>query len=242
MEFKHFTPIADIKSSVTPSFPANAGTVDYNNLQKNLPKFEELSVQLGLNNIKGQIMKNTMNAGTVSKMTPMTAGQSANFRNPFPVFSNLTILGDYYYDNTLGKANKFDTIILDAVIMEVSGENNIITTDIQGRQGTVLEYVGSKAQVIRVTGTILTRQPGIYPRDAVDNLVNALESNKSLDVQSWWLEMFGIKNIIIKDYSLKQEEGSQEYQRFEFSAWSDLPVELKRSKNNLYNVSSSLIA
>ena len=114
--------------------------------------------------------------------------------------------------------------------MEVSRDNNVVTTDIQGRDNSVIEYISKKSWRINVKGRILSQERDVYPRRAVDNLITALDANRSLRVTSWYLNMCGIYNIVIMKKSFPQEEGSQEYQRFEFDAIADSPVNLYLKK------------
>lgn len=145
----------------------------------------------------------------------------------FPIFSNLIIKGSSYTDNSGNVIGKFNDIRLDVILMEIKNENNIIVTDIQGRNGSIIEYASSKSWEITFTGRILAKDPGIYPTEDVKNLIIALNTNRALQVDSWFLQMAQIYNIFIKNKNFPQEEGSQEYQKFEFTAISDAPVILK---------------
>lgn len=217
--------------SVKGIIPNFTGNVDVFNPKKNLAHFQEVATQLGLNTLKGIIAKNTLKFF----QKPLPPGISGNrvlghSVFGFPVFSNLLISGDSYQDNNRNTIGSFSDIRLDVVIMEMERENNLVTTDVQGRNGTIIEFIGSKSVNIHVTGRILAEQPGIYPDAEVRKLATALYSNKALRVDSWFLAMRGIYHIVIKKDSIKQEEGSQEYQKFEFDALADQPLILKIKK------------
>lgn len=238
MEFKHFAPFPASELSVkgiTPNFPLGAGQIDFTSIKKNQAHFEEVAVQVGLGALKGAILKNTFkffqpkqSTGIIDVMPEI--GRSAF---GFPIFSNLIIKGDTYQSNNGITIGSFNDIRLDVVIMEMDRENNLVTEDIQGRNGTVIEYISSKSVNIHITGRILANSPGIYPRTAVEELSRALYSNKSLRVNSWFLAMRGIYNIVVKKDSIKQEEGGQEFQVFEFDALSDMPVILRLKGTNI---------
>jgi hypothetical protein len=245
-EFKHFAPITNTKGSYV--FPLGVSQVDFNNLRKNIPHFQELAVSAGLGLAKGAILKNTfkffqpndivtrknlrfptdLSATMIGKDAPLVkVGDSALGT---PVFSNLQIKGGSYKDNFGNTIGVYDDIRIDAVILEVTNDNNLVTEDLQGRNGTIIEYISSKSYMINCKGRILSPSRNTYPYTDVKNLAIALDSNKSLQVTSWFLNMFGIYNIVIKNKHLPQEEGVSEWQRFEFDAIADKPVILKLKK------------
>lgn len=221
--------------------PNFGGSVDFQNPKKNIPQLEELAGQLGLAAIKGVITKNTLqffqpDQNAINKQVQFAEqlGDSMPIVGystfGFPVFSNLLIAGDSYQDNDGKTIGQFKDIRLDVVLMETEREKNIVKTDIRGQDGTVIEYISAKSAKVKVLCRILAQTPGVYPIDDVTNLVRALSSNKALRVTSWFLAMRGIYNIVVEKDSIKQAEGEQEFQRFEFDAIADRPIILKLSK------------
>lgn len=203
-----------------------------------LPTFQSLASDAGkqLANAKVFLTPSPSNASQFLKPQPQFKPGSGETMPVlgynvfgFPIFSNLVISGGNYKDNSGNVIGQFNDIRLDVVLMEIMNENNLITTDIQGRDGTIIEYASSKSWTINVTGRILAKTPGVYPIDDVKNLIIALSSNRALRVNSWFLQMAKIYNIFIKSKNFPQEEGSQEYQKFEFTAIADKPVVLKLS-------------
>jgi len=241
-KFQTFNPLG----TVTPK-PLSQLTsgIDVFSPLKNIPHLEEVAITAGMGLLKGAIIKNTIgliasaepalkrgfkfDAPTgPTKAQPMSIVGTSVFG--MPVFSNLQIKGGEYRDNAGNIIGQFQDIRIDACIMEVNEENNIITTDIQGKNGTVIEYVSSKASVINIKGRIMTDLASAFPYDDVQNLAIALKTNKSLQIESWFLNLFGIYNIMPKKKYYSQVEGSQEYQKFEFDAIADTPVILKLKK------------
>jgi len=118
------------------------------------------------------------------------------------------------------------------VLFTVNQKKNIISTAVQGRNGTVKEYISDGDFSINVKG-VLVGDNGKYPRlgfestskggvVSVDYLITALKSNKALKVNSWFLtQIFGINEIVITDYNFPQNEGEYSVQPFEFNAISD---------------------
>ncbi len=68
------------------------------------------------------------------------------------VYSNLIFdAGSYEKD---GKTTNFNSIQLDTVLINISQSKNIVTTALQGRNGTVKEYISDGDYVIQVSGMI----------------------------------------------------------------------------------------
>lgn len=242
--FQHFQPLPNAKGTSS-VFPLGAGQIDYTDIKKNIPHFEELAVSVGLGVMKGAILKNTfqffkaaqagvkqkpqfpddLSSTFIVKDAPLKSVGSSIFGTP--VYSNLQIKGGSYQDNAGNTIGTFPDIRIDAVIMEINNDNNIVTTDIQGRPNTIIEYIGNKSYNISCTGRILSPARNTYPYNDVKDLITALSSNKSLQVSSWFLNMAGIYNIVIKGKAFPQEEGSMEWQKFSFEAMADTPVILK---------------
>lgn len=164
--------------------------------------------------------------------TPSTQGsdyninQNTNIDNPVsfsslgtPVFSNLQFLADEYTD-VYDKTTSFKTITFDAVIMTVNQQKNIVTTQIQGRDGTVKEEIGMGDYTITING-IITGKNGHYPIDEVREFKKMLNANKALKVVSTYLQNLDVTNVVIKDYEFAQEMGGYSYQRFSINALSD---------------------
>jgi hypothetical protein len=106
--------------------------------------------------------------------------------------------------------------------MTVNQSKNIVTTQIQGRNGTVKEYIGMGDYGIIINGIITTKNGnGHYPIDEVRDLKLMLNANKPIKVASTYLQNLDIKTIVIKDYEFAQETGGYSYQKFSITAMSD---------------------
>lgn len=146
-----------------------------------------------------------------------------------PVFANITFKGTSYVDvvNGVEKTVTFPDLVFETVIMTVGQSKNIITTEIQGRNGTVKEYIGMSDYQVTING-ILTVQNGngVNPIEQLRNLKLMLNANKTLEVACTYLQTLDITNIVVKDYELPQEYGGYSYQKFSISALSDYPKEV----------------
>lgn len=115
---------------------------------------------------------------------------------------------------------------VDTVLMDVKQAKNIVRTTVNGRDGQIKQYLGEDDFEISVKGVICGPN-GQYPFDKVKNLVNFFRYNQSLGIVSKYLnEMFDINEVVVKEYFFEQPEGSQFYQKFEATFWSEKPVEI----------------
>lgn len=144
-----------------------------------------------------------------------------------PVFSDLSVQGDTYYDD-MGRAVTFPDIDEMSALFVVTQKKIIKRTAINNRPGRIKEYINrddfeiSCAMVIR--GTNLN-----YPDTLVANIIRMLNSDQSLRVNSWYLNNLGIFDIVIDGYSMPQTTGNIGQQIISFTAWSDTPLILQFS-------------
>lgn len=144
-----------------------------------------------------------------------------------PVYANISFKGGSYTDVN-GNIYNFPTITFDTVILTVSQHKNIVTTEIQGRPGTVKEYIGLGDYQIGIK-LIITGANGTYPRDQVSALRQMLIAPLSIEVTSWYLQMLGISYLTISSFDIDQAVGGYSYQAVSISAFSDSPVEFSIS-------------
>lgn len=166
-----------------------------------------------------------------------------------PVYSDLTLLGVEYTDNITGKVVQLQNdryrsgnnqpvagnntgigtafyMNIETVLITVSQAANIVKTKIQGRNGTVKEYIGLDDAAITING-VITGKNGVYPFEEVERLRRWLQAPVSKGIVARWLGNLGIENLVIDSFDIPQTEGGYSYQMFSISASSDLPVELK---------------
>lgn len=127
-------------------------------------------------------------------------------------------------------------LVIPSVIIEVTQSKNIITTAIQGRNGTVKEFVSDGDFAITLTGVIIGRNEdgevkdigNIYPDDDVKKLITICKVPDALTLTSTFLnDVFGINQIVITDYNIPQREATRNMQPFQISMLSDVPIDLE---------------
>ncbi len=117
-------------------------------------------------------------------------------------------------------------IQLIASVVEVSQSKIIERTTVRGRNGTVKEYWSMDDYSVRIRGALIDPRPDYYPKDVVDTLQLLLAEPESLKVVSRFLQLFGIYEITVSNYTFLPIEGKTNVQFFDIQAYSDEPEEL----------------
>lgn len=146
-----------------------------------------------------------------------------------PVFSDLTLKGAFYTDND-GNRIQFDDVYFDTVIITISQEKRIISTDIQGRDSSINEYIGLSDYQVTVN-CVLPFNNGVYDRTVVGSLKQLLIAPISIKCVSWFLQIWDIDEVIIKGYDIPQIMGQYSQQPITLNARSNKSLELTQ-----YNV------
>jgi hypothetical protein len=143
-----------------------------------------------------------------------------------PVFADLTLKGGSYIDNITGNKVTFADVQFDAVLITVDFAARIVKTEIQGRNGTVKEYIGEDDAKISIQGVICGWN-GHYPNLEVNALNEWRKAPIAKAAVSTFLQNLGIQSLVVEDFSLPQIAGGYSYQTFTINCISDVPVELK---------------
>lgn len=142
-----------------------------------------------------------------------------------PIVTDVTLKGATY-TNQAGQKITFDDVVLQTVLVNVSQGKRIITTEIQGRDGTVKEYIGMDDYQVAING-IITGPNGHFPIDEVNALHQLCKAPIPIVVISRYLQNLDIFNLVIKDFAYDQEAGGYSKQNFSINAMSDVPIELQ---------------
>ena len=119
-----------------------------------------------------------------------------------------------------------DQVRVETVLCTVSRPTIIVKTQIQGRNGTVKEYISKDDFQVSING-IITGQNGQYPEAEALAVQRMAEAPVSIPVVSRFLNGMGIYNIVVTDYSMPQNAGGISRQDFSINAISDEPLELQ---------------
>ena len=113
-------------------------------------------------------------------------------------------------------------ITLPTTLCTVSQNKNIIQTEIEGRDGTIKEYIGQDDYNIEINGVLTAVYNGQSPLTDVVLLKRILDIKEPIDVTNGYLNRFGIFHLVIKDYTFNQEAGGYSKQDFSITAVSDV--------------------
>ena len=114
---------------------------------------------------------------------------------------------------------------------------NIVTTALQGRNGTIKEYIADEDFQITLeaaTDSYLGNEDKdirfAYPVEQITELVKLLQLPVELAVTSDFLKMFDISSVVVKEYGLTQETHMNR-QSIQIQLLSDKPYEIKLKNN-----------
>lgn len=145
-----------------------------------------------------------------------------------PVVMDLLFEGIVYKDFNNGQTLRTPNVRFETVLCTITQAKKIIKTEIQGRDGTVKEYIGLDDYQVNING-IIAGENRVYPKDKVLQLKAILDAPVAIPVVSDFLNNLGIFNIVVNDYSLPQEAGGISKQDFSINALSDTDVILQMS-------------
>ncbi len=117
-------------------------------------------------------------------------------------------------------------IVLETALGSISQDRNIIMTPVQGRNGTVKEYISDGDFQISITGKIVDKD-NKFPDDQVQDIANVFKAPNEIVIVNSFLYNFDIKNIVVKSYKIEQIEGADNVYNIVIEMVSDDAIELK---------------
>jgi hypothetical protein len=163
---------------------------------------------------------------TIPNLPDATQGDSPLYisKQGTPVFSDLDIEAGKYIDFD-GSIKSYPGIKIPTVLITARRGKNVVTTSMNGLDGTVKQHTSNKDWEINVKG-IITGANGKYPATDMSALRRILDSKASITVNSWYLSQLGVYMMTVIDEADPQVAGGYSQQVFEFTALSDKPVDL----------------
>lgn len=120
-----------------------------------------------------------------------------------------------------------DFVKFDSVIVTINQTRNIVTTPIQGRNGTVKEYISDGDFEINIKGLVVSTSPQRAPREIMENIANLFSLPNEIVVVSDYISLFKIDYAVVLSYAFSQVEGSLNQIQMDLRLLSDSPIELK---------------
>ncbi len=135
------------------------------------------------------------------------------------------LLGGQYFQTLKVSYNKEQFVFPNEPLISLSIAKTIVETATVGkdRKGTVKEYINTEDYVLNIRGVCINPDyPDEYPTEQVQELQRLFEINDSVEVVSnLFLELFGIKNLVLKNIEWNEMAGQQGLQVYTVNAVSD---------------------
>ncbi len=147
-----------------------------------------------------------------------------------PVYDNLLIPEGNYIDldnNTVA----YPGLAINSILLSISQSKNIIKTPIQGRNGTIKEYIADGDWEIMGSGTI-TVKDNIFPLDKLRNFIDIIKVPQQIKITNSHLnDVYNIDYIVFEDASISEIRGTRNQVQFNFTALSDFDIKLEEITN-----------
>ncbi len=164
--------------------------------------------------------------------------------NGSPEFNEISDIEGKPWLTTLGLEYEDKTFEFIECIVTINQEKNIVTTALQGRDGTIKEYISDGDYSITVDAAInnyqevsisatpysmpieFTNSSFEYPLEKLKELQNFLKTPDALNIQCDLLEVFKVRSVVVKSFNLQQETHSNR-QSIQIQLLSDESYEIK---------------
>lgn len=183
-----------------------------------------------------------------------TLTDNSEFRNLSPMYNGVTYDDDYANGKLVGPFNVpiFDLVtfkgfdftdpsgnnwVLDHLeiltcLVEVKQDRHIVKTPIQGRNGTIKEYISDDDYYITINGLLSSNYQDIFPQEEMNSLMQFCQVPSSFEITSPLLNRyFNIHNVIVNNYNFNQVEGDRSNISFQLDLISDPSYEIKLKYN-----------
>jgi len=120
-------------------------------------------------------------------------------------------------------------------LIEVNRPKIIVETQVQGRNGSVNEYICDGNYEITITGAVIGKHSNVPPRDEIFRLMEVINAPVSIKIYSNFLDYFQIYTVIIKDHKFTQIEGTRNAVSFTLNCISEEPFEIQYNENQAIN-------
>lgn len=122
----------------------------------------------------------------------------------FDDYTDLLKIDGVNSENSLILKNANNTqIALIGVKIDVTKANKIVETPLVNREGKVKELIQADDYTVKITGNLFGDR-NKFPLEALQQLLEVLRPNLSMEVASPYLEAFGICNVVLRDCQFNQ--------------------------------------
>ena len=147
-----------------------------------------------------------------------------------PSLKNITrelLLGGRYFQTISFSYNGETFNLPNEPLIAMSLQKTIVETATVGKEriGTVKEYICTEDYQISIRGVCVNDDPDereVFPSDQVEKLQKMFLINDKLNVETNpFLELFGIRSVVLKSIDWEEMAGQQGLQKFTINAVSD---------------------
>lgn len=122
-------------------------------------------------------------------------------------------------------------VFIEGCILEIYELNNVVTTQIDGLNGSVDEFISNGDSMVTIRGFFASREPNTQPRTDTEILRTYCRAGVSLNVTSSYLNStFGINQLVILSHRYFQQEGMRNVQYFEIQAKSSITFTIEETR------------
>lgn len=90
--------------------------------------------------------------------------------------------------------------------VQVSSKNNILLTQVQGRDYTRKEFISGGDMEITINGKITSKYPDVYPEAEVSKFIKLVQYKGAIECDNTILRQFNITRLIIQGYSFQSTD------------------------------------
>lgn len=127
-----------------------------------------------------------------------------------------------------------EPIVMDQVSVKVTMSKVIVSTKVQGLDGSIKEHISNGDMDIVITGSIVATGPmgeviDEYPEQGVRDLIEMAGIKDALQVGGYFTDLFGISKIVVNKFGITQSTHLNS-QEFVIDAVSDMEYVIKEEK------------
>lgn len=149
-----------------------------------------------------------------------------------PIYTQIIIKDTIGRVTTPGLMSGEGWTVFQSAFCVVSQERNIIRTPIQGRNGTVKEYISDDDYQIEIIGGLVSQYADVAPHEDLFNLIELMKTQNEIVIVSDFISQFGISNCVISGGNFRQVPGMRNQIDFTLRLYSDDATEINLGITN----------
>lgn len=135
-----------------------------------------------------------------------------------------------------------DPLFIDlSAMVQFSSQNNIILTNVQGRDCSRKEYISAGDMKFSVQGRIFSNYPDVYPYAEVSKLRRIFQHKGTVKVANLMFDQYNVTEIVITDFSMTPTEGMKNVQNYQFNCVAIEPNKIEGEVKDTISVANTVI-